>query len=89
MKEWMSAVGHLSGAEVCQPGGKPRRIKSAEFKEGGFTSVLLNGPGQGTNVGGPPGHRLNSRAGSSKEVADAINEARQTISRSKSVAPES
>jgi len=89
MKEWMAAVGNLSGAEVCQPGGKPRRIKRAELKEGGFTSVLLNGPGQGTNVGGPPGRRLNSRAGSSKEVSDAITEARQTISRSRSAAPES
>jgi len=73
MKEWLAQVGNLSGAEVCQPGGKPKRIKQADLKQGSFTRSLV----QGTKAG-LPGHRMSARA---SEVSAAINEAREAISR--------
>ena len=43
--------------QVCQPGGKPKRIKQADLKQGSFTRSLV----QGTKAG-LPGHRMSARA---------------------------
>ena len=43
MKEWIAKVGHLSGAEVCQPGAKIQRVKRSQLREGGLTYSLIHG----------------------------------------------
>jgi len=42
-KEWFRKVGHMTGAEVCRPGGLPKRMKREDTKEGENTMLLVQG----------------------------------------------
>jgi len=77
VREWLGRVGHLTGAEVCQPGGQPKRMGRNDAENPAFIRGLIQGSKKCKGLG-YPGNIPVSRG---TEVSEAISAAREAISR--------